>query len=159
MKTKLLVKLTVVLALCIAVLCAFTACKDDEVYAGSDDFQSYPDYWNDFNKNTGDIYIPSANGGTINSQGGSDADAEDNSSDDFTANFTEDDEKVLTGNNSGSSGNASQNNSNKENTDSSNEGSGNSGNSGNESGNESDNESDNSSSNPDYGNQGPLVFF
>ena len=58
MKTTLFIKLMMVFMLCIAVLFAFTACKEDEIYAGSEDFESYPDYWNDFNDDSGDIYIP-----------------------------------------------------------------------------------------------------
>jgi len=38
-------------------LFSLTACKEDVVYVGDSDFESYPDYWNDFN-NTDNIYVP-----------------------------------------------------------------------------------------------------
>ena len=100
MKTKLAIKLLVVTSLCLAALLLFTACKDDEIYAGSEDFQSYPEYWNDFNNNTGDIYIPDTNSTTSgnskpdeNGSNDSSNTSSDVSSDDFTANFIEDDEE------------------------------------------------------------------
>ena len=92
MKTKLLVKFIVVLSLCLAVCFVFTACKDDEIYAGSDDFQSYPDYWNDFNDDSGDIYIPNTDKVTSGDTQNSDGDSSNTSSEDFTANFTEGDD-------------------------------------------------------------------
>lgn len=94
MKTTLLIKLMIVLSLCLAVLFAFTACKDDEIYAGSDDFESYPDYWNDFNEDSGDIYIPDTNSNLASDNNASSNDGTTSSEvEDWTANFTEDEDE------------------------------------------------------------------
>ncbi len=96
MKQSLFMKLVLAVCLCFVVAFTFIACKDKEIYAGSDDFQSYPDYWNDFNDDSGDIYIPNHQGST--SQGDNDGSSSndssnDTSSEDFTANFTDDEEE------------------------------------------------------------------
>lgn len=55
MKSKLFLKIFIAVCLCAIVAFAFTACKDKEIYAESSDFESYPDYWNDFNE---EMYVP-----------------------------------------------------------------------------------------------------
>ena len=55
MKSKLFLKIFIAVCLCAILALAFTACKDKEIYAESSDFESYPDYWNDFNENTNDV--------------------------------------------------------------------------------------------------------
>lgn len=62
MKSKLLAKLLFTVCLCLATAFIFTACKDKEIYANHSDFESYPEYWNSFNSNTGDIYLPDTDG-------------------------------------------------------------------------------------------------
>lgn len=59
MKQNRTMRLIIAFCMCLVMSLAFTACKDEEVYAGSSDFESYPDYWNDFNDDTAeDIYVP-----------------------------------------------------------------------------------------------------
>ena len=65
----------------------FTACKEDSIFA-DDDNQSYPEYWNNGDDENGDIYIP---GNT--SKPSADED-DDTTSDDFTANFTDEDDST-----------------------------------------------------------------
>ncbi len=57
MKLNLLAKLLIAVCLCLITALTFVACKDKEIYAESSDFESYPDYWNDFNDDNGDIYV------------------------------------------------------------------------------------------------------
>ena len=144
MKTKSLLRLIVVLALCLSVLCVFTACKDDEIYAGSDDFQSYPEYWNNFNDDSGDLYIPND---TNSSSNNSD---DETSSEDFTVNFTEDDDQVISGDRDTDKDGTPDD----KDTDDDNDGKP----------DDKDNDDDNDGTpddeeKPDYGNQGPSVFF
>lgn len=88
MKSNLLTKLLIVLCLCLITALTFTACKDKEIYAETSDFESYPDYWNDFNKDNGELYVPD-NSDNSGSNGSS-------SEEDWTANFIEDDEEDTT---------------------------------------------------------------
>lgn len=81
MKTNLSAKFFIAICLCLIAALTFTACKDKEIYAESSDFESYPDYWNDFNDEPDDIYVPDNNSNTG-----------DTSSDDWTANFDDDDD-------------------------------------------------------------------
>ena len=69
------------IAICILLVAAltFTACKDKTIYAENSDFESYPDYWNDFNN--GDLYVPEDNNSS-----GAESDNED-----WTANLGDDD--------------------------------------------------------------------
>ncbi len=140
MKIKSLLRLIVVLALCLSVLCVFTACKDDEIYAGSDDFQSYPDYWNDFNDDSGDIYIPDTPNDTTSgdSTGSSNDGTTSSEEEDWTANFTEDEDEDTT-----SSVVDTDKDGTPDDTDP----------------DDNNNGTPDDEEKPDYGNQGPLVFF
>lgn len=95
MRNSVFFKILFVVCISVLLLCTFTACKDKDVFAGDSDFESYPDYWNDFNSN-GDIFIPDAvNGNTNSDKNGSNADGDNVNSDedgDYTANFTDDDD-------------------------------------------------------------------
>lgn len=77
MKSNLSIKLIIAICLSFVLALTFTACKDKEIYAESSDFESYPEYWNDFNEDHGDLYVS-----------GSDTSSEDN--DDWTANEDDD---------------------------------------------------------------------
>lgn len=154
MKTKLLVKLMVVLSLCLAVLFVFTACKDDVIYAGSDDFQSYPEYWNDFNDDdSGDIILPNGNASNTETPG-----------EDPNANFTPDDEDDTSSDSNTSSETDADKDTDK---DTDNDGTPDStdpddDNDGTDDSEDTDDDNDgtpDSEEKPDYGNQGPLVFF
>lgn len=57
MKSNLPAKLLITVCLCLITALTFVACKDKDIYAESSDFESYPDYWNDFNNDNGDIYV------------------------------------------------------------------------------------------------------
>ncbi len=81
-------KIFLAACLCAVFLLAFAACKEKQVFADSDDFESYPEYWNDFNDNNGDIYIPNSNNSQTNS-------TDDTNSDDPNANFDDDDESDI----------------------------------------------------------------
>ena len=83
MKSNLIAKVLIAVCLCLITALTFTACKDKEIYAESSDFESYPDYWNDFNEDSGELYVPDNN---------VDSDSDDTVSEDWTANFIEDDE-------------------------------------------------------------------
>lgn len=119
MKSKLLAKLLFTVCLCLATAFIFTACKDKEIYANHSDFESYPEYWNSFNNNTGDIYVPDTDGNNVNDNtsgtssgvSGTSGSAADTSSDDYTANF-EDDE--ISNDNSSNNGTSNNNNNNGE---------------------------------------------
>lgn len=144
MKTKLF-KLTIVLSLCLAIIFVFTACKDKEIYAGSDDFQSYPEYWNDFNDDSGDITVP--NGNTSNNV--------ETPGEDPNANFTPDDEDD-TSSDSTSSDVDTDDDGTPDSTDPDDD------NDGTDDSEDTDDDNDgtpDSEEKPDYGNQGPLVFF
>lgn len=102
MKSNLFVKILIAVCLCSIAVFTFTACRDKEVYAESSDFESYPEYWNGFNSDSGDIYIPDNNstsgiGSTNNSSSYDNSTPDDNYSselEDWTANFIEDDEET-----------------------------------------------------------------
>ena len=57
LKSNLPAKLLIAVCLCLITALTFVACKDKDIYAESSDFESYPDYWNDFNNDNGDIYV------------------------------------------------------------------------------------------------------
>ena len=111
MKSKLLAKLLCTVCLCLATAFIFTACKDKEIYANHSDFESYPEYWNSFNSNTGDIYLPDTDGnndkgnasGTSSAVSGTSGNVSDTSSDDYTANFDDDEISNNSGSNSSTS--------------------------------------------------------
>lgn len=152
MRNSVFFKILFVVCISVLLLCTFTACKDKDVFAGDSDFDSYPDYWNDFNSK-GDIFIPDAvNGNTNSDKNGSNADGDKVNSDedgDYTANFTDDDDD-LTINSKSDKNDSKDNNSSKDNdskdntTDNSSSG--------------SDNDN-NVSSKTDNTNQGPFVPF
>lgn len=111
MKLNLAAKLIIVFCLCLVVLLAFTACRDKEIYAESSDFESYPEFWNDFNDgSTGDIFIPDpeiSSAITSGDDSGSESSNTSSSGDeissntateseDYTANFGDDDEEENT---------------------------------------------------------------
>ncbi len=96
MKSNFPTKLVVALCLCLIAALTFVACKDKEVFAESSDFESYPEYWNDFND---EIFVPDiddsttgdndlTSNGSDNSLNNSTTSSEE---EDWTANFTEDD--------------------------------------------------------------------
>ena len=152
MKTTLFIKLMMVFMLCIAVLFAFTACKEDEIYAGSEDFESYPDYWNDFNDDSGDIYIPDTNSpagdGNSSNDGTTSSEVED-----WTANFDEDEDEDVTSSKT-ETDTDKDGTPDTDDTDDDNDGIT----------DDKDPDDDNNGTpddeeEPDYGNQGPLVFF
>lgn len=64
MKRNISARLLIAACLCLIMLLTFTACKDEEVFAETSDFESYPDYWNDFNDTEDDIYIPNSSDST-----------------------------------------------------------------------------------------------
>ena len=151
MKTTVFVKLITVLTLCIAVLFAFTACKEDEIYAGSEDFESYPDYWNDFNEDSGDIYIPDKNNSTGDGNSSSNGDTTSSEVEDWTANFDEDEEttssKIETDTDKDGTPDTDD-------TDDDNDGI-----TDDKDPDDNNNGTPDDEEKPDYGNQGPLVFF
>ena len=148
MKTKLLLKLIIVLSLCLAVLLVFASCKDKEIYAGSDDFQSYPEYWNDFNNDdSGDLILP--NGSNSSNE---------TPDEDPNANFTPDDDE---------DNSSSDNTSSETDTDTDKDGQPDSTDPDDDNDGVTDDKDDDANGDgtldeeekPDYGNQGPLVFF
>ena len=151
MKSNLLAKLLISVCLCLVAAFTFTACKDKEIYANHSDFESYPEYWNSFNQEAGEIYIPDAGGNSVDSassntssgaSGSSDSskDTDITSSDDYTAYF--EDDEISNENNNGTSSNGSEETS-SENDTSSDSGSGGS----------------DTPSSGESTNQGPLVLF
>ena len=66
MKSNLSAKLIIAIFLCLIMALTFTACRDKEIYAESSDFESYPDYWNDFNEDHGDLYVPDSDDTSTN---------------------------------------------------------------------------------------------
>ena len=66
MKSKFRAKLFMVLCLCLIAVFSFTACKDKAIYAEPDDFESYPDYWNDFND---EMIVPDTSNPVTNPSG------------------------------------------------------------------------------------------
>lgn len=87
MKSNLPAKIFIAVCLCLVTALTFTACKDKEIYAESSDFESYPDYWNDFNEDNGELYVPD-NDDISGSSGSS-------SEEDWTANFIDDEEEDI----------------------------------------------------------------
>lgn len=165
-KMKSLFRVLAVLILCLSVLFTFTACKDDEIYAGSDDFESYPDYWNGFNEDSGDIYLPDTNStASGTAQGSGDSDDSNVSSDDYTANFTDDEDDTE----SKVESKVEETTSSKvdDSTDTDNDGTPDvddtdDDNDGITDDKDPDDDNDGTTDDeekPDYGNQGPLVFF
>ena len=152
MKSNLSAKLFIAISFCLILMLAFTACKDKEIYAESSDFESYPDYWNDFNNNTGDIYIPNTqNSSSSNSEGSNSSNSdEQTSSEDWTANFTDDEEDDNT-----SSAVDTDKDGTPDDTDSDDD------NDGVTDDKDSDDDGDGTPDDEEnkYGNQGPLVFF
>ena len=96
MKSNLPAKFIISMCLCLVAALTFVACKDKEVFAESSDFESYPEYWNDFN---GEIFVPdiddvTTDDNTITSSDGDnsfDNGITSSEEEDWTANFTEDD--------------------------------------------------------------------
>ncbi len=98
MKSNLPTKLIITMCLCFVVSLTFVACKDKEVFAESSDFESYPEYWNDFND---EIFVPDTSDGITGDNNqtsdGSDSSSNDNTTsseyEDWTANITDDDDE------------------------------------------------------------------
>lgn len=165
MKSNLVTKLIIVFCLCVVFLLAFTACKDKEIYAESSDFESYPEFWNDFNDDsTGDIFVPDLDANSTitsdddnstdssNASSSGDASSSNNAteSDDFTANFGDDDEDENT-----SSSVDTDNDGTPDNTDTDDDNDGTP---------DVDDPDDDGDGTPDkdegnYGNQGPIYLF
>ena len=84
MKSKLIAKIVIALCFSLISVLFFSACKDKTIYAQNSDFESYPDYWNDFNK--GDIYVPQDSSDTPGETPNFNEDDNDNSNNDSNSN-------------------------------------------------------------------------
>lgn len=146
MKSNLHIKVFITVCFSLIALLTISACKDGDVYAESSDFDLYPDSWNDFNKDNGDIYVSDT---TTTAE-------DETSSDDWTANFFGDEDEVTSGNMTVIIGNESENDSTVE------SGSQNGNNSENTDNNDStpsvdDTESDTTTSSDSSEKEGPFV--
>lgn len=93
LKSNLLIKCLTAICLCAVFALTFTACRDKEVFADTSDFESYPEYWNDFND---DIYVPNNSNSTTNNSSGNSSITPPSDDEDWTANFIEDDDESNT---------------------------------------------------------------
>ena len=146
MNIKSFVKLMIVMLLCLSVVVAFTACKDDGKKVDKND-ESQPNTSSEESKNddegSGDIYIP--NGSVdVDPNENPDANFEDDNTDtdkDGTPDVDDPDDD----NDGVLDEDETDNDKTDDNNDTSNK--------------EEDNNSSSDEEKPDYGNQGPIVFF
>ena len=99
MKSKLPAKILIAVCLCLITALTFTACKDKDIFADSSDFESYPEYWNNFND---EIFVPDKNNGLSSTTSSEDntnsSESETSSEEDWTANLTVSDDDTTTSN-------------------------------------------------------------